>query len=693
MLTLTDSLLINDHTVYRDVIVENEQRKYTNLFYVVPSEPRFVKEADGLLAFNVLLFRSLTDHTVAGGGLLSFTTDLLLNENEKQMLREGIIEAQVADSLNQIELRNINFKRGEVQLSFAGDESGDFVNKVAGTGKATLVSGQRTSFSVDLNAEGVSLLLNAIENDRQILHARFDMQFTRRLDDIRLRVWCDVKSSHRLLANALTQGKLATTDARALLVERQLAGVSVTAGHQINAEELTELENVGHEVLERAMASTLFNQGNEAGAGNLRAYEPGMDMQLNFLFKQSYPINSHIVIDGFLDLSAIREDRDTYVSMINIDQNSTLHEVQIVCTADFNQSIIALVIVHLKYDETDNGQQLTRSKDISFNEAGQISVFRFDMLSADRRSVACDVEVFYQGHSDPYHISYPKQNTNLIVIDGDQLGALDLLISVRNVDFERVESIILELKATELDQQQKFILDRTTLEQTWHVAFYDTPVRYRYRISWILNNSSRQQEAWQESDSRQLYIDAPRLLDNKKEVQIITAGDYTGVTSLVVELKNHDGGFFTFNFLTEQDAKSCKLTLNDQRALAYEYRETFMYHDGTRKVMEWKQGHSPVLVVTNPAMFTVTLLPALLKIGEVNKLVIVELAFNRENQVTREQKVITIRNNDEKPAWSIKSASHDNHRFEYRVTRVSMAGERTTGDWMMDSREVIVLQA
>lgn len=179
----------NGVTVYGD-----NQNK--SLFYYIVERPRLAR-TNGVPELLFLKYRrDLTDNPALdqnikeslGGGFLSFTVDLGLEDQELESLKEQI--AQVASAGDgEITLVPVQFRKGTVRLSIVKDAAEapgsqpnqpkgvDFFEEVYGTSIPSLFGFNRATFSLVLSAEGAELIEAGLRAGLSPIGVIYDLEF------------------------------------------------------------------------------------------------------------------------------------------------------------------------------------------------------------------------------------------------------------------------------------------------------------------------------------------------------------------------------------------------------------------------------------------------------------------------------------------------------------------------------------
>ena len=317
MLTLSRNRQIGTCSVFRDFFLADGKPQYTNLFYALPDAPRWAINEEGDPSFDFLWYRTLATDATRNGGIVTMMVDLSVTGDQRNALLQTI-PAEFALGPTEVELRSIPFKSGTVDLAFAGESTdGEFTNQIAGSGPARFAGAERAAFSLDLSADGASLLWQAIDRRLALFRVRYDLVFEHRLTGVRMRVWCDARKSYPAAEQWLKSGGSDPRQLRVGLMEQRLAGVELSSEDPLRSEQASALQECGQEILDRALASTLFSfddasarRGDDSGSDSrgagralrLQPYSELMERSLNLSFNESYPLEQHAVLEAVLHL-------------------------------------------------------------------------------------------------------------------------------------------------------------------------------------------------------------------------------------------------------------------------------------------------------------------------------------------------------------------------------------------------------
>lgn len=704
MLTLSQRRIFGQVTVLRDVLYRDGKPVYGPVFYVLPAAPRIARDADGNPAFDFLWFRGPAGgNSFKAGGIVTLTVDLSLAEPEWQALAVEVAAAYGFETPEQVELRSLPFKSGTVDLTYAAEsDGGEFTNAMAGSGPARLAGSQSATFVVDLNADGAALLWDAIERNVDLFHARFDFVFDHRLADTRLRIWCDAKKSHEAIGSLIVQGIADPATLRQRLTEQRLAGIEIESEQPLTPEHQAALEKVGHELLVTALASTLFEpQAADTGSIDslrLRPFSDSMEAMLNVTFSESFPLEQHAVIESVLRLGRTREQMGDHLRQMEIDGGFfRVMEVQIQCTIDFGSDLISKVKVTVEYTGTSSTGSIFRKGEFVFQGGAAVQTFRTDLASPDQTHYVYSVDVYYRGNQTPLHLTYPPTNANVIVLDLDGLGILSVKAELRDVPLSLVEAVVVDFEYAPENLSHRMILNGDQVEGEWQVVTQAPDRRYRYRADWVLRDGRRIEGEWQESTRKLIYLDAPSQVSRKARVQVISAGDFTALAQIIVDLRSRAEPDVSHQlcFTRAGESQIWDPPVSTQTEFEYQYRRTLVCQDGSVDTLDqdWRTDSRPVLVVRDELRFEVQVVPRLLDLGQSLKFVLLELEFQDEAAGHQERNTFVVRTKDEQPRWSFRLGDPEKHMYRYRITPFTSQGERQpAGEWRMTADEVLVLR-
>lgn len=691
MLTLSGSRRLGRFTVFRDVQYEGGRRAWTSRFYALPGEPRLSRDPDGGPSFRFLWFRSPPGAAPPGraAGMVSLTADLDIPAADLPGLESAIRAGYGLPAGETVQVAPVPFLDGTVQLAFPGS-AGEFANRIAGSGPAALTGGQRASFLIELTADGAALLWELLERRLDLFQVRFELVFEHRLDDVRLRLWCDARRSHQALEAAAGGGLAADVQTLpALLRERQLAGVEIETETPLEPERQAALEKTAHDLLRAALASAFLEDGGSSGT-KLRPWDAAFEQRLNHTYTESYPARQTAVLDTLIRLDQDPAGLGDRVRRVDLTQSFfNVLQVQIHCTADFNAGLIDTVKITVVYDETGPARRVNRSGEFVFRDGVPPQIFRTELASPNQTSYRYAVEVFYRGSAEPYRFERGPVTGNAVILDLDGLGVLAVDVKLRDAPPDAARAAVVDLRHPASGTARQFILDSGNPAASWRAVVREQPRDYEYKTAWLGASGRRIETDWRTATAAVLWLDAPEELTRKSRVEVISAGDFTGLAQIIVDLRA-GAEEEALTFTAPGQSRQWTLPASAGGALEYEVRRTLVFTGGRAMPLDrdWVRESRPVLVAANTLRFEVRLIPRLLDLGGALRMALVELE-PESGSGQRKTLIATQRNGELR--WSFQMAEPGSHRYRYRVKFVPAQGAVVETPWTTDDREILVL--
>ncbi|MGH8564666.1 MAG: hypothetical protein ACREXW_11510 [Gammaproteobacteria bacterium] len=195
-------------------------------FYYCSEVPRIAKN-NGVPAISFIKFRrDITDNPdfqegdSLGGGILNFTVDLSLTEDELDDIKREIKRA-FPDVPNEVRLAPVSVRDGEVRLSVTRDAADlegappeaprglQLFEEVHGSTKPSLIGTQRASFTVMLNREMATAMEQTLRGGVSMFSVLYSLKFLGMSPAMHVKVKADYERIYNHLQTALgVQGQI-----------------------------------------------------------------------------------------------------------------------------------------------------------------------------------------------------------------------------------------------------------------------------------------------------------------------------------------------------------------------------------------------------------------------------------------------------------------------------------------------------
>jgi hypothetical protein len=167
----------------------------SDLYYYLQQRPRLARDEDGTPEFVFLKFRrDITDNPSfdpdqkqsLGGGFLAFTTDLGIDDDVKDAVKEEVGRLATGE----VNLTPVQFRKGTVRLSItkdattvpgaapAGTQPGfTFIEQAYGASTPSLYGDNRATFALALDMEGATLMQQALQSGICPIGVIYDLEY------------------------------------------------------------------------------------------------------------------------------------------------------------------------------------------------------------------------------------------------------------------------------------------------------------------------------------------------------------------------------------------------------------------------------------------------------------------------------------------------------------------------------------
>jgi hypothetical protein len=700
MLTLAGSVRSGSFTVFRDVTFDRGVRALTSSFYVLPDAPRLSIDGDGGPAFRFWWYRqSLSapaDGAVAAraGGLLVVTIDLCPSDADRVQLKRDIAQQfNIDGGADAVALLPMPIVSGTVALAIAAESGGrgDFVNQVAGNGPAKLVGDEQAAFAIDLTKDGAAMLATAIQQKLAVVHVRYDLTFEYHLDGVQLHVWCDARRAQSTAAQQASSGAINSASLRTALVAAQAAGITITSDAPIPPDQETALQALGQQLLDAALAATVVGPDGKSA----RPYASSIDATLNHTVTTSFGADQRAVVEALLPL-ADNPARSSRLVVIDLASGPRSLDVTVLCPVDFTNGLIAAVHFSIVYDGTGpDGRPLHNAADVAFGAGNARFVFH-TLASAEQRQYRWQADVLYR---DGSRATMPEVSSGdtLLVLSVDGLGVLKVDVSLGDVPLDVVDHVVVDLDYPPRSLTHQLILDGVHAQDSWQVVIGDTPPdALRWRPTFLASDGRRVEGDWRTGGAARVIVDAPPNLASTTAVQLVSAGDFSGLAQIIVDVAGATAASDTAQFTFSQPGQSARWSphVDPGAPLAYRARFTIIGTDGTSRVIAWSAQDSPLLVVSDPSTtFRVQVVPKLLDLGGAWSAAVLTVEHVDAAAAIDDRDTLVLRDRSVDATWSFRVSTPDEHAYRYQLTLVPNGGaERRALPWQDASDAVLVLR-
>lgn len=632
---------------------------------------------------------------------------------------------------------------------------GEFVANMVGVGHVSMTYPERAAFMAKLTQDGAVLMWDLLEKNLPSVRIEYDLKFSHRLNGITMTVWCDASKAFHAVqeqwqhlsedaswsewhsggSSTYTYGDDQSDNARnrifSAVTGSEYSGVNITqeAGPDtIKPDEINQLTQQGNEMIKDFLAGTFLEykpgadytppdqepalktelasqDGKKYGHDSisqysLKTWDETMDASLRYNLTEQTVIDSTMSIDDNLANILSGHPVKDFRTQVDIDAAFYKYlDVQVVCTADFDQDPVDLVKAHLSYQGRGAQGDVNKVGDFLFNKGSQPQRFSTYLAAPDQLKYKYDCEIYYKDSTSTYSYSGQTDET-ILVLDVDKLGILHVDLQIGVVDWDRIKQVLASLSyGSGSDQKQmQFTFDAQHQSNKW-VEVVQPPVTdpYTYTVTYIDKNDQRIDTDPQTSRSKMLVLNQP--LQEALKVMIVSAGSF-GTDGLIqqiavaVRYQDHANNYEQSDIISltkEGDSKLWTVPLVDKNLRHFEYKVTVFYSDGVTREDEWQTTDSEVVPVGDPYGFRVQILPYLLRGGPWS-FGTLYLHFDDAAGNIHTEKTLQIQDFTTPLTWRFRLGAVDRHTYHYKLTLYRTSdGKQVDGPDSEETKEVLVL--
>jgi hypothetical protein len=632
---------------------------------------------------------------------------------------------------------------------------GEFVANLVGVGRVNMSGPERAAFMAKLTQDGAVLLWDLLEKNLPAVRVEYDLKFSHRLNGVTMTVWCNAKKAfsavqdqfdhlaedaswsekHSGNSSQYTYGDDQTDNARnrigSLASGSLWSGVVITqeAGPDVvKPDEINQLTQQGNEMIKDFLAGTFLEykpgadytppdqepalktelasqNGKKYGHDSIDRYkhkdwDESMNADLRFNLSEKAVLDTTMTVDDNLSNILAGHSINDLRTQVDIDASFYKYlDVQIVCTADFEQDPIDLVKAHLAYQGTGPQGDVNKIGDFLFKKDTQPQRFSTYLASPDQLSYKYNCEIFYKGSANTFSFS-GQTNENILVLDVDKLGVLHVDVQMGVIDWDRVKQVLVNMSygSGSSQRQTQFTLDAQHQNYKW-VDVVTPPVTepYTYQVTYIDKEDQRIETDPQTSRSKTLVLNQP--LQEALKVMIVSAGSFGGdglIQQVLVAVRYQDSAKnYELNdvipLTKEGDSKVWTVPLMTKALRHYDYKVTVFYSDGVTREDDWRTTDDEVLPVGDPFGFRVQILPYLLK-GNSWAFGTLYLRFDDAPGNIHVEKTMQIKDFTTPLAWRFRLGALDRHTYHYKLSLYRASdGKEIDGPDSEETKEVLVL--
>lgn len=714
--------IIDGVTVYGD-----DERD--NVFYLLPETPRFRIDENGLPIFKFIKYRLPIDRPDGkrGGGFCIFDAEFVVSEDAKTAVVE-VLQQQVNQAYSQrrqeppkVEVGTLTYTEGTAVLNLEG-VGGTLVERVINPGSPSLYGNLVTPFTVEFTPEGAAVFEDAMKGSGGVVQVTYNLTCWAKLPPVEVRGRFFASQFYSFFQEIDTDWNLWSEDSYQETI-RESVRESESYNIEYNFDSLED-EKVKQEIrtwaqrtMEDAIGRKMIAAATPVAAKDrekpkgiedvVRNISSNKISSFSLNYTESQAIKWTPDPRGTLpNISSIKDKDGNPLNLddffIEVDANDPFFETINVSTrvnADFENLPIDSVEVHIDYPKEDGKRQIWEKSFVSPDEVEKFEAY----IANDSSSYKYWYQVNYKGESQVFKSEEIETDEQILTINVDDLGLLNLDIYAGDLNFEQVKQAQVTLQYEDKDNDVDLIEHQFTLDsenrqkRLQELIFHPMQQPYRYQVKYFMSNGKEFQVDWKEGRSQQHYINDP--FNAMKTVGIRAAGDLDDeIATIFLDLKYVDS---TNDY---SQTKSVALSKDqpffdwsfpaiDENLGTTIYAGSIQYKDGTSEPIDEVETTESTILVGKLVQdnLEITIVPDLIDFSEV-RLAKLSLRYRDEANDITERKDFILKEGASIETWTVELKDKTKIEYEWQVIYFMADSSRKQTEPVTTSDPSIVLE-
>lgn len=732
-------------TIYRD----DEQ---AHKFYMVPERPTIARDEDGDPLFTFLLYardvdRLPADQLEAQRGYLALSTQVAVSPADEQKIRDylrGMLNGEHQRGFRFLRLMLMQvepelgyppeFIKGSVEFRTFGEEMAPFT---AGSKVPSLTGTNIASFSQSLTQDGSELFRQAIVKAIVPAVITYSLTFLARIPALSIRIRGDRAAFYQELKEKLTQTQVSTVDLGIITYTTIQTWETMTLAefrstfHSLTieiddrdfregggADDITQkVEEMAFKILENQILPSFFENAFPA-----KPDDPKTDQWLSTRKQVSGQIDVRLTRSDVVEVTVNPNAQLSQVLTPDEIQKHTAYvdlsqpyfqelDVKVSANVNFASDPIYALKVFLDYDQHDDLRdvQVKKAKEFKFTSGDQVQRLR-QIMAKGRDSAPKDAYRYWSTlvYKDTGEtIRVPSQGAlesreRELVISYRQLGFVKVNLAMAAMP-DKVRAAQVRMRypgyqAPSADQSFELTREKPTATYFTYTGGTAAPGPYRYRISYVLTDGQRIDDAEQDGRAQSLVIPDP--FEQTITTRFLAQGDFNVVQKIIVDALYQDRpNDFTADHHAELagngETSAWAIGVRDPNARTFEYGQTIVYRNGGKEDLPKQTGTlGTTITVGKGAVDALDITVTSLVDWAKYQLVLVYLEYADAANAVHESKNFTLRRgSDGDQTWRVLLRDKAQRAYRYRVRLMGLDGANNREvDWTTTTDPILVVQ-
>lgn len=713
-----------DVTVYGD-------HEFFNVFYPLPQQPRYRRNADGKLSFAFYKYRFPVDRPDGkkGGGFLLFDVEFVVDEQ----ILEGVKEQLATQVQQEANRRNIspvppviigafNFTKGTTSLLYP---EGLVTKQIPNGGKPSLFGNNVSTFALELPPEGATFFEQAMQGQGGAVSIVYDLWFWARLPQIKISAYFHASKFYSFYQSIDTDWNVWAEDSyRETIREQMISSESMTFDFNWGGVTDEKVRAPIRDWAQRALEESVERNMIEAIApvpDDQRKRPDGIEdvtrditntkiSNVSIHYRESQTVDWNVAPQGILQNITSLTDKDgnpikwsDYARTIDLDDPffKTLR-VNAFVNADFENLPIHSVEVKLIYNDRPMANLVEGEPDgeVVLNAAGSVGKFA-SFVENDNWKYKYSYQVNYRGASRQFQSPEIETNEGTLTIGVDDVGLLSVDVSAGDLNWAEIDRASITLtysdSGVEPIEEQFQLTEAAPSTRIQHVLFQPMRKNYQYRVKYFMKGGKEYEGPLFESRAQRLFVND--VFDARQTVSVRGVGDFTNrIQNVFVDLKYEDAT----NGYTQSTSRALNgassffdwtIPVINDKAGKVTYSGMVAYKDGTNDTIPETEATSNTILLPPAieAFLDVQVITDLLDWAQV-RLVRVSLSYaDPDSDAAATKDFILSPANKANQTWKVELKNKLQDSFTYQITYYLTSGlQRTVGPTTTKDRAVIL---
>ncbi len=567
-------LAIEKQQTLESVVIYGDT-ELTHKFYVVPEQPRFRLDDNGLPVFRFLKYRVPIDrgNGKKGGGFAFFDVEFTVPEAKLVKIKEALqgqvnrLYANNPTKAPEVVLGNITYTQAKAGLNLQS-LTGELIQRVVNPGRPSMYGKNITSFSVEFSPEGATLFEQALQGKGGVAQVSYDLGFTAALPDVSAHVWFRASNFMSFYKQIDEQWSAWGEDSRYEKVSEyfhkmQIGGTeldfrAVSQDPETDRKLKDKIQDWADRTLQDAVQRMVVGEIDPVKANEITKPDGFENMTYSELrtrvadfdqwYRQRQAITWTMAPQGTLPNITTLLGKDgqplkwqDYSAVVDLDDPffKTLN-VAVQVNADFKDLPIYSVDAHLSYTQGTTH----RVEDFSFKTPDD--VFKFaSYIENNTYKYKYHYTVNYKGAAQTFKSPEVETDAKMLTINVDDLGVLSVDVLPGDLNFAQVAQAQVTLQYEDVTHGVNLIEASFTLtkDQREHrlqkLILQPRRNPIKYRVKYFMQDGREFQVDWRTTSAKQIFINDP--FSATKSMGVRASGDLERrVDTIFVDLKYED---------------------------------------------------------------------------------------------------------------------------------------------------------